>query len=121
MTDEIKQEEKKRAVSGRNGQPVPTGGGRKKGIPNKLTTDLRDMIRKALDKAGGLDYLVNQAHENPKAFLALLSKIIPAEIHATLDSKITRIEVLVSDSSKPDNSSIDVAPKATSGIVIDCD
>ena len=52
-------------------------GGRKPGIPNKLTQDLKLLIREAFDKAGGVDYLVEQSQANPTAFMTLLAKIIP--------------------------------------------
>ena len=57
-----------------------TGGGSRKGIPNKATAELKDMIRLALDRAGGIDYLQNQAVENPTAFLSLLSKTLPRDM-----------------------------------------
>lgn len=57
------------------------GPGRPKGQVNKLTRDIREMIRAALDGAGGLEYLIAQAHANPSAFLTLVGKIIPAELH----------------------------------------
>ena len=42
------------------------------------------MIRAALDKAGGVSYLVRQAETNPSAFMSLVGKIIPAQIDATI-------------------------------------
>jgi hypothetical protein len=38
------------------------------------------MILAALQRAGGVDYLTNQASENPRAFLSLLTKVIPPEV-----------------------------------------
>lgn len=60
-----------------------SGQGRPKGIPNKITTSLKEMILGALDEAGGQSYLVEQAMKNPNAFLQLVGKIIPSEITAT--------------------------------------
>ena len=60
-------------------RPQPKGGSRK-GIPNKVTADLKAMIRGALDKAGGIDYLARQAEENPSAFMALVGKTLPKEL-----------------------------------------
>jgi len=34
-----------------------TGGGSRKGVPNKITGDVRAMILGALDAAGGMEYL----------------------------------------------------------------
>jgi hypothetical protein len=59
-------------------------GGRQKGTPNKLTVDTRAMILSALDQAGGEQYLVRQAEENPGAFLALVSKTLPRDIKAEI-------------------------------------
>lgn len=55
-------------------------GGRKKGIPNKLTTALKDMILQALANAGGVDYLQSQAKANPNAFLALVGRVLPLQV-----------------------------------------
>jgi hypothetical protein len=55
-------------------------GGRKKGTPNKITRDLRDMILGAVANAGGCDYLTDQAKTNPRAFLTLLGKLLPTQI-----------------------------------------
>lgn len=53
------------------------GKGRKKGVPNKTTAALKDMILQALDRKGGVDYLEQQADENPTAFLTLIGKVLP--------------------------------------------
>lgn len=60
------------------------GKGRKKGVPNKATKALKDMILGALDEAGGQSYLSTQAQENPGAFLSLVGKVLPSTINATL-------------------------------------
>ena len=38
------------------------------------------MILATLDRAGGEDYLLEQATANPKAFMSLLARIIPAQV-----------------------------------------
>lgn len=62
--------------------------GRPKGAPNKVTGDIRDMIRGALESAGGQSYLLQQAQCNPQAFLTLIGKIIPAEVNASITGGI---------------------------------
>lgn len=57
-------------------------GGRVKGRPNKVTQDLRELVRGALDEAGGQAYLVRQAEEKPQAFLALIARLIPNTVRA---------------------------------------
>lgn len=57
-----------------------TGGGSRKGKPNKLTADLKTMILGALGKAGGEKYLLGQAKTNPNAFLSLVGKVLPMQV-----------------------------------------
>lgn len=59
-------------------------GGRKKGTPNKINADVREMIVGALGEAGGQSYLVRQAKKNPNGFMALVGKTLPKEIKAEL-------------------------------------
>ena len=56
------------------------GPGRPRGSVNKLNRALREMILRALDKVGGMSYLVRQAEANPAAFMALLAKTMPKDI-----------------------------------------
>lgn len=75
-------------------KPPNAGKGRVKGVPNKLTGDMREMIRGALDDVGGREFLADQARENPVAFLNLVGKIIPREVEA----KVTgAIELVLAD------------------------
>jgi hypothetical protein len=57
-----------------------TGGGSRKGRPNKVTGDLRAMILQALEDAGGVNYLKAQAKENPGPFMALAGKCLPKDV-----------------------------------------
>jgi hypothetical protein len=72
----------------KTGDPKPLNSGRKRNVSNKLTRDIREMIHVALDKAGGVKYLVAQAEKNPAAFLTLVGKIIPAQIDATIKREL---------------------------------
>ena len=72
------------------------GPGRPKGIPNKATTAVKDMILAALDNAGGVDYLTAQSYENPTAFMTLLGKVLPMQIAGDPSNPlrmVTRIEL----------------------------
>jgi hypothetical protein len=55
-------------------------GGRKAGVPNKITADLKDMILGALSAAGGLEYLKRQAEANPGPFMTLVGKVLPLQV-----------------------------------------
>jgi hypothetical protein len=56
------------------------GRGRKKGVPNKTTQEIKDMILGALDEVGGQSYFVAQSIENPNAFMTLVGKILPKQV-----------------------------------------
>src|ERR1039458_8222413 len=72
----------------RGSQPGERRGGRQKGTPNKLSRDVREMILGALEDAGGQEYLVRQARENPTAFMGLLKGIVPKEVGADVKADI---------------------------------
>lgn len=58
------------------------GPGRPKGIPNKNTAQLKEMILTALDGAGGAEYLEARANDprTASAFLSLIGKVLPMTI-----------------------------------------
>lgn len=58
----------------------PKTGGRQKGVPNKMTTQLREMILGALNDVGGQKYLAKQAKDNPGPFMTLLGKVLPTQL-----------------------------------------
>lgn len=66
----------------RGSQPGERRGGRQAGTPNKIPKELKEMIREALDRAGGVDYLQKQATDNPGAFLTLVGKVLPKDVRA---------------------------------------
>jgi hypothetical protein len=58
------------------------GNGRIRGVPNKITKEVKEMVAEALNRAGGVEYLVEQADKNPKAFMSLVGRIVPLQVHA---------------------------------------
>jgi len=50
---------------------------------------VRDLVLGALDRAGGEDYLVQQAQTNPTAFLTLVGKCISLDRFAEMDPATT--------------------------------
>lgn len=71
---------------------VKTGGGSRKGIPNKVTTALKDMILGALSDVGGQEYLKRQAEANPVAFMTLLGKVLPNDVKVSGDLTINFVD-----------------------------
>jgi hypothetical protein len=70
-------------MAGRGGRRSTSGQGRPKGIPNKVTGELKTMILNALEKAhpdGAEAYLADQAVKTPAAFLALVGKVLPLQV-----------------------------------------
>ena len=62
-------------------------GGRQKGTPNKTTLEIKEAIIEAFERAGGVDYLVDLAKDNPSVFAGLLGKVLPRDVNveATID------------------------------------
>ncbi len=62
-----------------NGKPGP---GRPKGIPNKMTGEIKEMILAALEGAGGVQYLIDRANDprTAAAFLTLVGKVLPLQV-----------------------------------------
>lgn len=77
------------------GKPGPPKGvrhgGRKKGTPNRMTTAIKEAVEQAFDRVGGVDYLVEMAYAEPKAFLTLLGRVLPTKIEA--DITVTAVEI----------------------------
>ena len=77
------------------------GKGRPKGVPNKITADLKRAILEALEAAGGeggsVGYLTTQAATNPASFMTLVGKVLPTTVAGDPDNPlatITRIELI---------------------------
>lgn len=87
------------SVAEKKRTPPRAGMGRPKGVPNKTTVALKDMILQALDGAGGVDYLQERA-QDPKtaaAFLGLVGKVLPMAVTGPdggAVQTVTRIELV---------------------------
>lgn len=71
------------------------GAGRKPGVPNKMTAELKEMILGALEEAGGQDYLKKQAEQNPGAFMTLIGKLVPTTLSGDPDRPLIPESILV--------------------------
>lgn len=58
------------------------------------------MVQAALEAEGGIEYLRQQARENPKAFLPLVAKLMPTKVEGDAENPlrlIKRIECVIVD------------------------
>lgn len=69
-------------------RPPNAGKGRPRGVPNKITSDLKAMVLGALDDAGGREYLARQAEENPGPFMALVGKCLPKDLNVDANAQV---------------------------------
>jgi hypothetical protein len=70
------------------------GTGRRPGSSNKITVALKDMIEGALEELGGQAWLVKQAREYPAAFMQLVGKLIPKDIHLNAEVRHTLADII---------------------------
>lgn len=63
-------------------------GGRQAGTPNKATAAIKGAILKAFEQAGGVDYLLKVAAEDPRTFCGLLGKVLPLSIGGDEDNPL---------------------------------
>ena len=66
-------------------KPPAAGMGRRKGSKNKTTVLLKEAIEESFANVGGAEYLTQMAQLEPKAYLTLLAKILPAKIEADIN------------------------------------
>lgn len=70
------------------------GQGRKRGVPNKLTADVKSMILGALNKAGGEGYLLQQSKDNPVAFMTLVGKVLPMTVAGDAENPLNVVTMI---------------------------
>ena len=63
-------------------------GGRLKGVPNKLTTSLKELILRALDEVGGLKYLCKVAADDPRTFCNLVGRVLPLDVNMDMSDRL---------------------------------
>lgn len=94
----------KEVAAGAKRRPPAAGKGRPKGSVNKVTAELKDMILKALDNAGGVEYLERRAND-PKtasAFLTLVGKVLPMQVTGGDGGPLTVQVVRFADHNPPE-------------------
>jgi hypothetical protein len=66
------------------------GAGRPKGSQSKIGREIREAIHQAFNELGGVSYLKAMAEREPRAFSALLAKIVPQELE--VDVRFDRLD-----------------------------
>ena len=93
------------ARAGDSPPTLPIAKGRKIRGPNSDNLDLVQMGLEALRRAGGVDYLEEQAIKRPRDFLAFLCRLAPLQIKAD----ISNLEIVVH--------SLAVNPQPVAGVI----
>lgn len=75
------------------------GIGRKKGVPNKVTTQAKEAIALAAEGLGGTDRLIAWAQEDPKNetvfWSSIYTRLVPVQVNGTHDvNLVDRAELL---------------------------
>ena len=65
-----------RFVKGKSGNPA----GKRPGTLNRTTTALKEAVLEAFEKGGGVKWLRKLMDEDPRTFVSLLARILPAEM-----------------------------------------
>lgn len=69
-------------------------------MPSKINHSIKEMVEKALHKAGGVEYLTRQAEENPVAFMGLIGRVLPLQL-AGHDGGKLEVEFRWKDADEP--------------------
>lgn len=64
------------------------GKGRRVGSKNKITATVKEAIEASFNSVGGAKYLEQMAYDEPKAYMALLGKVIPQQIQANVNAAL---------------------------------
>jgi hypothetical protein len=93
VSDKKPGEKRKLKPRGKPFEPGNRNGGRPKGVPNKISRDLKEAYLMAANLAGGeeglVGYLKTQALQgNPSPFMAGLAKLLPLMLEGSKDAPL---------------------------------
>ena len=75
------------------GKGLP-GPGRPKGSKDKIPQQVAEMVAEALTEVGGVQYFIDKAETEPKAFMALCGKLMPKDVNLTMTVDNATLEIL---------------------------
>lgn len=64
----------------KKGMPKPPNSGRKKGVQNKFTRDMKEAFLEAFNKLGGANWLYELGKRDRRAFAGLCRAMLPTQI-----------------------------------------
>ena len=73
--------EKQSTKSGRGGKRP--GAGRPAGVPNKLSSTVKDNVIAVFDRLGGAEHMVQWASDNPTQFYNIYAKLLPLQVNGS--------------------------------------
>ena len=68
--------------------PRAKTGGRKKGVQNKITTNVKANVIQVFDDIGGVENMATWAAENPTQFYNLYAKLLPLQVAGDPDQPL---------------------------------
>lgn len=79
------------------------GAGRKPGVPNKVSTTVKENVIEVFDMIGGISNMAVWAKENETQFYNLYAKLLPLQVNADIHATVTKIERTVVNPSNTDS------------------
>ena len=96
-------------ITGGRSKPPRAGMGRPRGALNKTTATLKAALEQSFDELGGVRWLVELGKSEPRAYAALLAKLLPSQVNmdasVTACEPITEIRRTIVDAKNPEGAS----------------
>lgn len=95
------------AITDTKRKPPRAGMGRPRGAVNRTTATLKAALEASFTELGGVRWLVELAKSEPRAYAALLAKLLPSQVNVDADvtahPPITEIRRTIVDAPKRDD------------------
>jgi len=70
------------------GVPRHPNAGRKLGVPNKSTAQVKAALEEAFTQLGGVPALIRFGEENPREFYGMWSKLLPTQVQGDPENPV---------------------------------
>lgn len=85
--------EKESKKSSRGGKRE--GAGRPKGVPNKMSTTVKENVLAVFEQLGGVQHMAEWAVENPNQFYNLYAKLLPTDTNVSHTGSVDFRNIIV--------------------------